>query len=807
MSPTRIHTIKKIGNYRIFQNWKPSGGVEFGRVNLIYGDNGSGKSTLASLLQGCAKYANDEFAANDHECAEITAAGLEIEVCEGSGSEGSGNAVIGWGDRVFWERVRVFNKDFVRRNLRFETAEGPQAEALLTLGERLADAEKEIDGLRKKLNEAQKYRQEKERESNATQKAIEELSKEAAKRVVDDLPGVSGYGGRSYTRTKVIKLLDESEGEPTVLGGASTDLSADRNLATGRPMRALPKPQRGAVLEREGLDEARQLLATSVVSSRLIEEIVGHPDRSRWVQDGIDLHEGLDECLFCGQELTADRRDALNAHFDESIKMLQSRIDKLVQRLNGSVEASAKFLGEFLMDNAVYDDLIDDLSDARSTYRAEHEVYSKVVDEIVAALNEKKNSPFGTPGLRSDVTLVAPSVVALSKVVAAHQGRVDRHAEEAKEAAKRVELYHVNGIAKKYQDLKDERQAASKARDEYEAQVKDLEAKIAALENVEGDPVPGARELTKGLRGLLGRDDLEFSARDAKHYDIKRHGAPATHLSEGEQTAIALLYFLSSVRKDKIQGDPPIVVIDDPVSSLDHGILFGASAHIWAELVVNPYASQMFLLTHDFDLFRHWLIQLEGRRQHEGCDYNAYEVTSKHAQRGSDVLLRCPQLRRWETDKDRSRVLRSEYHFLFSRVAHAVADRHAGESPADQMNELALMPNAARRMLEAFLSFRCPGQVGTFHVAVEELMGRCEDLDPTVRTRVERYLHTYSHFDGGDVSRPLDLTEATVVLRSLFQLMNIADPDHVSSMCQALAIDEERLLSNPAVSFPGAGTA
>lgn len=54
MSAARIRAIKKISNYRIFQNWKPGGGVEFARTNLIYGQNGSGKSTLTSLLLGCA---------------------------------------------------------------------------------------------------------------------------------------------------------------------------------------------------------------------------------------------------------------------------------------------------------------------------------------------------------------------------------------------------------------------------------------------------------------------------------------------------------------------------------------------------------------------------------------------------------------------------------------------------------------------------------------------------------------------------------------------------------------------------------
>ena len=60
MTKTLIRKVERIKNYRIFQNWQPDGGVEFARVNLIYGQNGSGKSTFASLLAGCAANATAE---------------------------------------------------------------------------------------------------------------------------------------------------------------------------------------------------------------------------------------------------------------------------------------------------------------------------------------------------------------------------------------------------------------------------------------------------------------------------------------------------------------------------------------------------------------------------------------------------------------------------------------------------------------------------------------------------------------------------------------------------------------------------
>ena len=418
------------------------------------------------------------------------------------------------------------------------------------------------------------------------------------------------------------------------------------------------------------------------------------------------------------------------------------------------------------------------------------------------ALKEKRENPFGAPKLSSNLTLTAPATDGIKSVVDKHREKTNLHDTEAAKAAQRIEYFHIANFLDEYEKLKKDLEALEEERDLQKTDLEDLDREIADLESVDGDPVPGAEELTKGLTGLLGRNDLTFSAHGAKHYTIERSGAPATHLSEGEQTAIALLYFLSSVREDKIAGDPPIIVIDDPVSSLDNEILFGVSAHIWSELVVNSYVSQLFLMTHSFELFRQWLIQLESRQQHEDCEYAAYQMTPTYAQRGPDEFRRTPRLSRWETDKNRTKVLRSEYHFLFSKVAHAVADRQENETQADQMMELALIPNAARRMLEGFLSFRCPGKMGSFHVALEEVMNGVDNLDSSVRTRVEKYLHTYSHFDGGNISQPLRLNEATTVLRSLFQLMDRVDHDHVSSMCKALDIEEHRLLGNLTTASP-----
>ena len=433
----------------------------------------------------------------------------------------------------------------------------------------------------------------------------------------------------------------------------------------------------------------------------------------------------------------------------------------------------------------------EELQNSHTIYESEHNTYAETIHSIVLALKEKRENPFGTPKLSSNLTLTAPAIGSIKSVVDKHQEKINLHDTEAAKAAQRVEYFHIANFLDEYAKLKKDLEALKEEQNSQKTDLEDLDREIAILESVDGDPAPGANELTNGLCGLLGRNELTFSTQDSKHYVIKRAGAPATHLSEGEQTAIALLYFLSSVRENKIAGDPPIVVIDDPVSSLDHGILFGASAHIWSELVVNTYASQVFLLTHNFEFFRQWLIQMEAvpKSRREG-GYKAYRVCAHVDGHG----CRKPKLEVWKLDDDRRKRLRSQYHFFFDQVATCLKEYDKDFDSMAQMEAAALVPNTARKLLEGFLSFRTPANMGKLHNSVRAALDAHPGLDDSVRTMVVRYAHANSHLEEADPTKPLEPSESVPFLHALFTFMDHVDSEHFTSMCQALGHDPEVLL-------------
>src|SRR5690606_10704233 len=55
-----------------------------------------------------------------------------------------------------------------------------------------------------------------------------------------------------------------------------------------------------------------------------------------------------------------------------------------------------------------------------------------------------------------------------------------------------------------------------------------------------------AEQINADLASYLGRKDITLTVEDAG-YRIMREGIPATKLSEGEKTALAIIYFLKSI--------------------------------------------------------------------------------------------------------------------------------------------------------------------------------------------------------------------------------------------------------------------
>ncbi len=252
---------------------------------------------------------------------------------------------------------------------------------------------------------------------------------------------------------------------------------------------------------------------------------------------------------------------------------------------------------------------------------------------------------------------------------------------------------------------------------------------------------------------------------------------PANDLSESEKTAIAFLYFLKSLQDKTFDLASGIVVIDDPVSSLDANSLFSAFGYMKER---TKAAGQLFVLTHNFGFFRqvrNWFHHLPNQRKRDpnlrpGRFY-LLRACVEDGRRTASLGPMDPLLEQYE----------SEYHYLFKTI-HDEANRPDSEVVLQQYYGL---PNIARRLLEAFLAFRHPDMEGDLSKQLDQV-----SFDSGRKTRVLRLLHTYSHAASiADPEHdPTVLSETKPVLRDVLALIESVDPSHYQAMTRLVSAPE-----------------
>ncbi|MBX9472976.1 AAA family ATPase [Microcella sp.] len=766
-----LKKIVRVEDFRAMKAW--SSGVEFVTVNLIYGLNGSGKSTFASLF--------DHVVQNPTEIGNV-----RVEILDAADSPRTLSAV----DDFFWPNVRVFNRAYVARNIRFDESSGPDASALLTLGERQIEAEARQEAIQSRLDAISTEQDVAGRQRDQAQTSQNQLATRTASQIAQELQLVGGrYAARSYRAPEVKALLVD---RAALASGQSSDVEEDLKTVTASPMSEVPL-EPSTIVDLSALSNRLEQLRARTVTSAPIPELANNPQAERWVQSGLPLHEHATTCYFCMNELTAGRRADLDRHFDASLIALQADLAAFRSEISAAVQSARTSIAELPATNLLFESFRADYGRAREAADEALELYVAYAAALESLATEKSERLFSALPVGALPPYESPDLAAAEKLVDEHNNRVGSLETMRSEAAQRIEHSRIVSITEEYdgyQTTIETNGAILAALTEERATL--LEERDA-LPTTELDPRPLAESLNSDLAYLLGRDELRFAV-NGDHYEIQRGGEPARHLSEGERTAISLLYFLCSLNGHEVEQGRVTVVIDDPISSLDSNVLVGASSHLWGRLVDAPTPRQVFILTHNFDLFRMWSNQFQQRRQPWRRTRPAalFEMRIRAVTMGG-VARRLPVITEWPADSAIQKRIRSEYHYLFWRLAHTLEDCRNNPSIESDLDAAAILPNIARRVLEDFFAFKYPDLIDNFEGSVTRAN---ENADPTTQRRILRFLHQYSHNGEADTSRGVPRPEAVTVLTAVFDLMKVIDSDHLSSMCAALDVNEASLTSS-----------
>ena len=755
-APGSVDRTCRLEGFGVFREYVwPSSLADFKKFNLIYGWNRSGKTTLSRVFAACERHSTDFGQYPQGGRFEIVCnSGLHIK------SDDLSDCPL---------QVRVFNKDFVDTNISFDTSNACNA---------IAQVSEEDIGSEKQLKEAEVAEVELQVSLRAATQAREAAERTvdrfyrstalAVKQAVGDLAVRDEY--YSYDKTQVERAIANKG-----LGGFVALLEPDAEgcraalcvVARSRIEKAEPcdLPTSIAGMRVTTIGDVTKLvngLLEKQVVAETIERLKRDPELNSWVERGLALHtqSHTQSCLFCQKPLEKSLLETLSRHFSQDYSNLQGEIEKCLTDVGGLRRES------FEVPVDIHPDLADAYAAKVNDLNALLLQLNTWVDEVERSLKQKKENPLSilapvdTP--QQLVEGINTMVAAINLLVDEHNEKVDNHDAAIKQGKDKL-AEHLIATAIADQDFSSMSQELGSAR-EQESELQGLltkkRAEIAELRRRMSNIGRALKQINRHLVEFFGREEirLELDAA-ARGYVIHRNDEVACNLSEGEKTAIAFSYFLVKTQEAGFRKQDGVVVIDDPISSLDSNFVF----HCFS-LVKNHFgkSGQLIVMTHNFELFnlvKSWFCSMKKRE--ELCGFYMVENATSDGLRYAEL---CPL-------EDTLLKFRSEYHYLFVKLTDFVA------TAQPRYDDLYTISNVARRFLEVFASFKIP-TTGDLASKLDQLV-KDSEINDIQKDKVYKLINEYSH--GADPTTAIehkDKVEAQDAVRILLDVVKQSDARH-----------------------------
>ena len=470
------------------------------------------------------------------------------------------------------------------------------------MGKENVEKQKEVEDLKEQLAGSQSKLESDESNKNSATQKFDNFCINHAKVIKDALrsSGTNKYNNydKSSFKINATDMLDSGSGDIHRLTDSEREkLHSQRN--------ATLKPKVDTLIfkipDSESItDRLLELLKTTVVSET-IESLKAEPELAKWVRQGLALHQGqsAELCRFCEQPLPKGRLTALEAHFNDQYERLIQRIDQKINELKAMSRDSEN---PDMPDEArLYDDCQQEFQAAKVQLTNDLHSTKDFLDTAARTLENKKSKVFEATRLNIEAPLVKTGAVEnLNAVIRKHNQASDNLETRRKEVRERLAN---DMIAESLEEFSELRKAVDTAKDVVQDEKKNIQSLNTEINKLERQIIEHRRpaeELNENLRNYLGHNELRLEIKETG-YAVTRGTEPADSLSEGETTAIALLYFLKSLKDKGFNLENGIVVLDDPVSSLDANALFFAFSFIRER---TEGAGQLFILTHNFSLLR-----------------------------------------------------------------------------------------------------------------------------------------------------------------------------------------------------------
>ncbi len=584
------------------------------KLNFIYGANGSGKTTISRVI------------------ADET---------------GFPTCMVSWkgGARL---QTLVYNRDFVAANFN----QTNDLKGIFTLGQQDIEilnkitAEKALhDELGKEI---QKLNITLQGENGTSGKKGELASLEeelkvkcwAQKQKHDEKFAGAFEGYRNNAEKFKAKVLQEA---------ATNSVPLESLDILGKKAEVVFGPAQSAELALAKVDgsklvayETTQILTKRVLGKEDVDiaAMIKKLGNSDWVREGRSYYEGNDGfCPFCQQGTSDQFAKSLNDYFDETFVADSEAIDALATDYANDANTFRQGISSIIAAPSKFIDV--------EKLKAQKELFDSIVTINQQRLESKKKEPSKIVELESVSNVVAnisSLIVAANTQVTDHNKIVANHSKEKAQLTAQVWRYlldvELNADLSAYDKKKDALSKAIKGvADSITSKTNEKHTKAAEIRALEKQTT-SIQPTIDGINGLLSSFgfkgfSLAKAANGASYRLVRGNGADAQEtLSEGEKTFVTFLYFYHLLKGSNTESGVTtdrIVVLDDPVSSLDSDVLFLVSSlikRLFDEIRANVgYVRQIFVLTHN--VYFHKEVTFNPARQRNAMKDESFWIVRK----------------------------------------------------------------------------------------------------------------------------------------------------------------------------------
>lgn len=750
-----IKGVNRIRDFGVFSNYsKPTITEPFADRNIIYGWNYSGKTTLSRLFY----------------CLETKARHPDFPNATFVIDDGSGNHLTEENLNSDGRIVRVFNTDFIDRNLKWD---GSTFNPILLLGEDSIETEKKIAEQKERLKRCTDGYKKMQVSAASIDTSVADKKTKAAKQIKTTLRIVEAFTTVHLNNVLDAVKIAESENvliaEERVQELLKLALSSDKDkLDIIQKIYLTP--------EIVNLSEkCKSVLAKKPTFFGTIDYLRDNPSIAKWVEDGLPLHNDAEMCEFCGNELNAERMDSFRAHFSKDLDNFRSELRAAI-----SLISNARLAYDERGKGLFYIELRDQVTQANASLKLAVEAFNSELSKYSAALEKKLTAPFDEtecPRILGNPENAVKSAVNNFNIIVEKNNQITTNYEKEKQIAiTDLKKHYVAEFSQleKLDSLEKKKGVHLRHRQRYQIFGEHINDVVANLEAKINQAQKGRKEINAHIANLFGESALRIevvTVGQNDRFQIMRGGTVAKNLSEGEKTAFAFAFFLSKLSETKNFKDV-IVYIDDPISSLDSNHIFQVNAIIrdiffeqddmdggkW-----KTKCKQLFISTHNFE-FLSLLKELPGGKK-------------KNSQRFYQVKRLTPTESTFANLPESITKYQSEYHYLYS----VIRDFHKSTDKGD-IELLLAVPNAMRRFVELYTMSRLPN-----NNAVDE---RAEALFGALKAkRVVKVLHYFSHLNNIDrLMKNTDLIcDIENAAADLLELIKTTDPHHLEALDESIA--------------------